>query len=92
MKKFIRLITGQKLFGEIASAFTCWSIGKRTFYLSPTGNDADDGVRYITAKRTIANVERWNLQGGDRVYLGTGIYREPFEIKTSGKDVPQSIT
>lgn len=50
-----------------------------TYYVSPTGNDANDGLTYPTAKATISNALGYAVNG-DVVVVGPGTYDVTAEI------------
>jgi hypothetical protein len=58
-----------KLGISVAALFTsCLSFSQnKTYYVSATGNDANDGLTTATAWQTIAKVNTLNLQAGDKV-------------------------
>lgn len=51
-------------------------------YVSPSGNDANDGTSWSKAKRTIGGV-LGAVQAGDDIWVATGTYVEPVDLKAN---------
>ncbi len=71
-------IQGQRVdMGVDESDGTTWSVGPYIVVrVSPSGDDADDGLSWATAKRTVqAGIDVAAFQGGD-VWVKTGTYLE----------------
>ena len=54
---------------------TTWTIPVRTWYVKPTGDDANDGLSWATAKRTV-DAALDSAGGPDEVWVAKGIYEE----------------
>src|SRR5215203_1911402 len=52
------------------SSFLCYS--QNTYYLSPTGSDANNGLTPATAWLTLAKINSLDLDPGDKVLLEGG--------------------
>ena len=46
------------------------------YFISPTGNDANNGLTSTTPKATLANVFSFNLGAGDTIFVAAGTYSE----------------
>ncbi|MBK6343083.1 MAG: hypothetical protein IPF41_10985 [Flavobacteriales bacterium] len=73
----MRLLNTRKLL-FIATALTALTVRSATYYISPTGNDSNNGTSQATAWRTInrANQISSSFQPGDRIlFQRGGVYR-----------------
>ncbi len=60
-------------------------VGGRKFYVSPTGNDNNNGRSMATAYKTISHsVAGWLVQPGDVILVAPGTYNELVEIGYGG--------
>ena len=56
-----------------------------TYYVSPTGNDAADGISPQTAWRTVGQVDSHNFKPGDRIlFQRGGEWRESLKAPSDG--------
>ena len=63
--------------GTLAGAFTVTNV----IYVSPSGNDANDGLTWATAKRTVqAGLNA--AAAGDQVWVAAGTYVENITLKS----------
>ncbi|MBK9148965.1 MAG: right-handed parallel beta-helix repeat-containing protein [Flavobacteriales bacterium] len=71
----------------VATALTAFTVRSATYYISPTGNDNNNGTSQATAWRTIdrANQLSSSFQPGDRIlFQRGGEYRGKLSIMNSG--------
>lgn len=55
-----------------------------TYYVSPTGNDANTGLTWAQRKLTLNGVEDIPVAANDTVYVAPGVYRELLTCDVSG--------
>ncbi|MFI5955296.1 right-handed parallel beta-helix repeat-containing protein [Cryptosporangium sp. NPDC051539] len=73
MRFLVRLVLATVVTaGAVAVALPARAAPGRTFYLSPTGNDASDGRSESTAWKTPARASQQRLRAGDSVLLQGG--------------------
>jgi hypothetical protein len=66
--------------GIDAGFYTC----TKQYFVSPSGNDSNDGTSLATALATIGAATKLSLVGGDCVTVESGTYDETLQITTSG--------
>jgi len=54
------------------------------YFVGPGGNNANAGTSWSLRKLTLAGAEALSLVGGDRVWVGAGVYRESLSVGNSG--------
>ena len=81
------------LFLLIASANSAWAQSSADYYVSPSGNDANDGMSQLNPWKTIAPVNGLDLNPGDRVFFEGGetfvgnLFLDEFDAGTPGSPV-----
>ena len=71
----------------IAAALCSFALRAATYYVSPTGNNANNGTSQATAWQNIDRVNQinFNLQPGDRIlFQRGGVYRGKLSINSNG--------
>ncbi|MFZ1693189.1 MAG: T9SS type A sorting domain-containing protein [Flavobacteriales bacterium] len=71
----------------VATALAAFTVHSATYYISPTGNDSNNGTSQATAWRTIARANQLSssFQPGDRIlFQRGGEYRGKLSIMSSG--------
>ncbi|HOU18435.1 MAG TPA: hypothetical protein PLW05_09090, partial [Candidatus Marinimicrobia bacterium] len=65
-------------------AFLPLSVLATNYYVRKSGNDSNNGLTPATAWKTVTKAANYNLQPGDTVFIGTGIYNEQLIPSRSG--------
>ncbi len=65
-------------------AFLPLSVLATNYYVRKSGNDSNNGLTPATAWKTVTKAANYNLQPGDTVFIGTGIYNEQLVPSRSG--------
>ena len=69
----------------LSVAFMASGVNAATYYVSPAGNDSNNGTSQASAWKTLAKINNTALQPGDTVLFKRGaIWRESLTVKTSG--------